>query len=217
MSLVATGVSVAYGGRRVLRDVGLRLDPGEQCALQGRSGSGKTTLLLVLAGLLQPDSGTVDHGLEQGDVVYVPQAPSLLPELTAEQNATLGLRLRGVPPEQAVQRGRAALELVGLDGEAAQALPAQLSGGMQQRAALARALAIEPRLLLADEPTGALDQTTGERVMDVLQGQCRRTGATLVVATHDEQVAVRFERGIALGELGSTPSAHLVPDLNGVR
>lgn len=204
MTLVVTGVSVAYGGRPVLQDFGLRLGSEEQCALLGRSGSGKTTLLLVLAGLLRPDTGTVDHGSDGGDVVYVPQAPSLLPELTAGQNATLGLRLRGVPPEQAERRGRSALELVGLGGEAVQALPAQLSGGMQQRAALARALAIEPELLLVDEPTGALDQQTGDRVMDALQDQCRRTGATLVVATHDEQVADRFERRIVLDALDTS-------------
>jgi ABC-type lipoprotein export system ATPase subunit len=214
MTLRARGISVAYGGRQVLEDFGIRLEPGEQCALLGRSGSGKTTLLLVLAGLLRPGSGTVDHGLEDREVVYVPQAPSLLPELTAAQNATLGLRLRGVRPADAQLRARAALALVGLDDEAGQALPAQLSGGMQQRAALARALAIAPRLLLADEPTGALDQQTGSRVMDALQAQCRRTGSTLVVATHDEQVAQRFERRIVLDAL--EPSS-LVPDRSGPR
>ena len=205
MTLIATGISVAFGGRRVLQDFGLRLEPGEQCALLGRSGSGKTTLLLVLAGLLRPGSGRVDHGREAEDVVYVPQAPSLLPELTAAQNATLGLRLRGVTPAEAQRRGQAALALVGLDEDAGHALPAQLSGGMQQRAALARALAIEPRLLLADEPTGALDQETGTLVMDALQTQCRRTGSTLIVATHDEQVADRFDRRIALDALDTSP------------
>lgn len=214
MTLVATGISVAYGGRPVLQDFGLRLEPGEQCALLGRSGSGKTTLLLVLAGLLHPGSGSVDHGLERDDVVYVPQAPSLLPELTTAQNATLGLRLRGVPPAQAAERARTALDLVGLDHQAAQSLPSQLSGGMQQRAALARALVIEPRLLLADEPTGALDQETGGRVMDVLQDQCRRTGSTLVVATHDEQVAARFARQVVLDALDPTS---LVLQQNGMR
>lgn len=214
MTLVATGISVAYGGRPVLQDFGLQLEDGEQCALLGRSGSGKTTLLLVLAGLLHPGSGSVDHGLERDDVVYVPQAPSLLPELTTAQNATLGLRLRGVPPAQAEERARTALELVGLDHQVAQSLPAQLSGGMQQRAALARALVIEPRLLLADEPTGALDQDTGGRVMDVLQDQCRRTGSTLLVATHDEQVAARFGRQVVLDALN--PSS-LVLNQNGMQ
>ncbi|MEO7746761.1 MAG: ATP-binding cassette domain-containing protein [Actinomycetota bacterium] len=214
MTLVATGIGVAYGGRPVLQDFALRLESGEQCALLGRSGSGKTTLLLVLAGLLHPGSGFVEHGLDRGDVVYVPQAPSLLPELTTAQNATLGLRLRGVPPAEADAKARTALDLVGLDDQAAQSLPAQLSGGMQQRAALARALVIEPRLLLADEPTGALDQDTGGRVMHVLQDQCRRTGTTLVVATHDEQVAARFGRQVVLDALD--PSS-LALNQNGTR
>lgn len=214
MTLVATGINVAYGGRPVLQDFGLRLEQGEQCALLGRSGSGKTTLLLVLAGLLRAGSGTVHHGLEPGDVVYVPQAPSLLPELTTAQNATLGLRLRGVPPAEADERAQMALQVVGLDDQAARSLPAQLSGGMQQRAALARALVIEPRLLLADEPTGALDQDTGGRVMDVLQDQCRRTGSTLIVATHDEHVAARFGRQVVLDALD--PSS-LVLNQNGIR
>lgn len=214
MTLLATGIDVAYGGRQVLHGLQLRLEPGEQCALLGRSGSGKTTLLLVLTGLLRPTSGTVDRGVDDGDVVYVPQAPSLLPELTAAQNASLGLRLRGTPPDEAQRRGDAALATVGLDADAGRALPAQLSGGMQQRAALARALAIEARLLLADEPTGALDQVTGTRVMDALQEQCRRRGSTLVVATHDEQVADRFDRRIVLDASDTTS---LVLDQSGSR
>lgn len=214
MSVTAAGVSVAYGRRQVLQGVDLRLETGEQCALLGRSGSGKTTLLLVLAGLLHPGGGSVEHGLDAQQVVYVPQAPSLIPELTAAQNATLGLRLRGIAPEEAQQRGQDALTLLGLDQRAGDALPAQLSGGMQQRAALARALAIEPRLLLADEPTGALDQQTGALVMDALQAQCRRTGSTLVVATHDDQVAARFEHRIVLDAL--EPSS-LVLDQSGPR
>ncbi|WP_162254379.1 ATP-binding cassette domain-containing protein [Nostocoides sp. Soil756] len=198
----------------MLQGVDLRLETGEQCALLGRSGSGKTTLLLVLAGLLRPGGGSVHHGLDARQVVYVPQAPSLIPELTAAQNATLGLRLRGIAPEEAQQRGQDALTLLGLDQQAGEALSAQLSGGMQQRAALARALAIEPRLLLADEPTGALDQHTGDLVMDALQAQCRRTGSTLVVATHDDQVAARFEHRIVLDAL--EPST-LVLDQSGIR
>jgi ABC-type lipoprotein export system ATPase subunit len=163
----------------------------------GRSGSGKTTLLLVRAGLLTPTAGTVDLRLEPAEVVYVPQAPSLVPELTALQNATLGLRIRGVVPEAAREQARVQLGALGLD-DADDALPAELSGGMQQRVALARALAVEPRLLLADEPTGALDQATGRRTIDVLTWYATRTGATIVVATHDPQVAAHFPRQIAI-------------------
>lgn len=198
MSLTATDLRLAWSGRVVLDGVSLSLEQGEQCALTGRSGSGKTTLLLVLAGLLAPDSGQVELRLPARDVVYVPQAPSLVPELTAVQNASLGLRVRGCPPAEAEDRGREQLRALGLD-DADDAVPSELSGGMQQRVALARALAVEPRLLLADEPTGALDQRTGARVIDVLLEQTSRSGATVVVATHDETVASRFHRRLTVG------------------
>ena len=197
MTLTATDLRLAYSGRVVLDGFSVTLAQGEQSALTGRSGSGKTTLLLVLAGLLRPTSGTVALELAASDVVYVPQAPSLVPELTAAQNASLGLRVRGVPPAQAMERGRDQLRALGLD-DADDALPGELSGGMQQRVALARALAVKPRLLLADEPTGALDQATGVRVIDVVKDHAARTGATVVVATHDRDVAARFARQLTL-------------------
>jgi ABC-type lipoprotein export system ATPase subunit len=193
----ARGIGVAFAGRAVLGDFSVDLGEGERCALTGRSGSGKTTLLLVLAGLLKPSAGTVDVRVERGEVVYVPQAPSLVPELTAAQNASLGLRIRGVAPDVALQRGCEQLRALGLH-DAGDALPAELSGGMQQRVALARALAVGPRLLLADEPTGALDQATGSRTVDVLNAYATRSGATVVVATHDRQVAARFPRQLAI-------------------
>jgi ABC-type lipoprotein export system ATPase subunit len=196
MILSASAIHVALGGRLVLDNFSVEFEQGDQCAVTGRSGSGKTTLLLVLAGLLTPTSGTVHLRLARHEVVYVPQAPSLVGELTALQNASLGLRIRGVVPSLAQERGRDQLRALGLD-DADDALPAELSGGMQQRVALARALAIEPRLLLADEPTGALDQATGTRVVDVLKEHAARTNATVVVATHDVQVASRFARQIA--------------------
>jgi putative ABC transport system ATP-binding protein len=197
MMLSAKDLSVAFVGRPVLDSFSVDLEDGEQCALLGRSGSGKTTLLLVLAGLLLPTSGAVQRDVRPDEVVYVPQAPSLVPELTALQNATLGLRIRGVAPGVAEVRARELLGLVGLEG-LEHALPSELSGGMQQRVALARALAVEPRLLLVDEPTGALDQATGARVVDALQEVAVRTSATVVVATHDPGVAARFARQIIL-------------------
>ena len=195
--LRASDLTVAFAGRVVFDGFSLELAQGDLCALTGRSGSGKTTLLLVLAGLLTPTSGVVDLRLQRAEVVYVPQAPSLVPELTAVQNASLGLRVRGVAPGRAEERGREQLRALGLD-DADDALPSELSGGMQQRVALARALAVEPRLLLADEPTGALDQATGSRVVDVLIEQAGRTAATVVVATHDRQVAARFPRALVI-------------------
>lgn len=195
--LRASDLTVAFAGRVVFDGFSLELAQGDLCALTGRSGSGKTTLLLVLAGLLTPTSGVVDLRLQRAEVVYVPQAPSLVPELTAVQNASLGLRVRGVAPGRAEERGREQLRALGLD-DADDALPSELSGGMQQRVALARALAVEPRLLLADEPTGALDQSTGSRVVDVLIEQAARTAATVLVATHDRQVAARFPRALVI-------------------
>lgn len=200
MILSARDLTVAFSGRVVINGFSVDLEHGERCALTGRSGSGKTTLLLVLACLLTPASGIVDLKVPRDEIVYVPQAPSLVPELTALQNASLGLRVRGLAPGPAHERARAQLRAVGLD-DADDALPAELSGGMQQRAALARALAVEPRLLLVDEPTGALDQSTGRLVIDALQEHAARTSATIVVATHDPDVAARFDRRITLDEL----------------
>ncbi|MGI8536007.1 MAG: ABC transporter ATP-binding protein [Mycobacteriales bacterium] len=197
MILDARDLSISFGGRVILGGFSLQLAEGDQCALTGRSGSGKTTLLLLLAGLLDPTSGTVDLQLAPRDVLYVPQAPSLIPELSALQNASVGLRIRGVDPTESEERGRDQLRALGLT-DADDALPGELSGGMQQRVALARALAVSPRLLLADEPTGALDQTTGSRVIDVLNAHAARTRATVIVATHDADVAARFPRQLML-------------------
>ncbi len=197
MILRAHDLSISFAGRVILSDFNLQLAEGDQCALTGRSGSGKTTLLLLLAGLLRPTSGTVDLQLTPREVIYVPQAPSLVPELSALQNASLGLRIRGVDPAEAQDRGRDQLRALDLT-DADDALPAELSGGMQQRVALARALAISPPLLLADEPTGALDQTTGSRVIDVLKEHAARTHATVIVATHDPDVAARFPRRLVI-------------------
>lgn len=200
MIVSASDLSVSFNGRTVLDRFSVELQSGDQCALTGRSGSGKTTLLLVLAGLLRPTSGQVELLVDREEVVYVPQAPSLVAELTAVQNASLGLRVRGTSPREAEDRGRDQLRALGLE-EADDALPAELSGGMQQRVALARALAVQPRLLLVDEPTGALDHATGIRVLDVLEEHTVRSGATLVVATHDHDVAARFARQLLVSPL----------------
>jgi ABC-type nitrate/sulfonate/bicarbonate transport system ATPase subunit len=195
--LSATNVSVSLGGRILLDGLSLQLAAGEQCAVTGRSGSGKTTLLLVLAGLITPSAGSVDTRLKPEEVVYVPQAPSLVPELTALQNAALGLRIRGVAPADANERARIHLTSLGLD-DVDDALPAELSGGMQQRVALARALAVGPRLLLVDEPTAALDQATGVKTINTLFAYVSSTATALVVATHDPNVAARFPAQVAI-------------------
>jgi ABC-type lipoprotein export system ATPase subunit len=199
MILAADDLKVAFTGRVVLDGYTVTIAQGDQCALTGRSGAGKTTLLLVLAGLLRPTAGTVDLRVPRAQVVYVPQAPSLVPELTALQNASIGLRVRGVPPSEATERAREQLTILGLY-DAVDALPSELSGGMQQRVALARALVIEPKLLLADEPTGALDRAMGAHVLDVITQHAARTAATVIVATHDPEVVSRFPRRIDLDE-----------------
>jgi predicted ABC-type transport system involved in lysophospholipase L1 biosynthesis ATPase subunit len=191
------GVTARFGSRTLFEGLSFGLAEGDLCSLVGRSGSGKTTLLLVLAGLLQPASGEVVRHVPDTAIAYVPQAPSLVPELTAAQNASLPLRVRGEDPAVALAEARNALSSVGLE-DAWDALPAQLSRGMQQRVALARVLAAKPRFLLADEPTGTLDQDTGHHVVGVLLETCAALGTTLVVATHDDDLAARFPKRLEL-------------------
>ncbi len=192
----ARGVVLRRRARTVLAGLDLDVAPGQCLAISGRSGSGKTSLLLILAGLLEPSEGVVQRAV--GPLtVYVPQGPSLVPELSALDNAALPLRLRGTPPAESLARARGALELLGL-ADAQYGLPWQLSVGMQQRVALARALALRPALLLTDEPTGSLDQASGRHVLDVLLQQSGTDGSALVVATHDPDVTRRFGERLIL-------------------
>jgi ABC-type lipoprotein export system ATPase subunit len=193
----ASGITVEYDGRRVLDDVDLAIRSGGHYAVTGRSGSGKTTLLLVLAGLLAPTRGTVVLGGDLRDIVYVPQAPSLINELSAVDNVAIALRVRGINPTESVERAKEVLQQLGV-GDALDAVPAELSGGMQQRVALARGLVVQPRLLLADEPTGTLDRQNGEHVLDVLRAASEQHGTALVVATHDADVAARFPNQVSI-------------------
>lgn len=193
--VTATGLHIGYGATPVLADTNISVDVGAELAVTGRSGSGKTTLLLVLAGLLPPQQGTVrwpgldpDPGVRRGQIGLVFQAPSLLPELTAAENVALPLRLRGSSREQAAKSTRAALDRIGLL-DAADAIPAQLSGGMQQRVAIARVLAGTPLLVLADEPTGALDRDSAFTVLAALRDAVTAAGGAIVVATHDDELA----------------------------
>lgn len=212
--VIATDLHYAYGSGTVLDGAGLTVEAGAELAVTGRSGSGKTTLLLVLAGLLVPDRGTVrwpglaaDPVVRRGQIGLVFQAPSLIPELTAAENVALPLRLRGADRAQAGAATEQALGVVAVR-DAADALPAQLSGGMQQRVAAARALAGRPRLLLADEPTGALDRATAVTVLAALRDAVIGTGGALVVATHDEEMAGLLS-GRAVLENGRLRSARM--------
>jgi ABC-type lipoprotein export system ATPase subunit len=171
----------------------------EQVVLTGPSGSGKTTLLHLLAGLDLPTVGTVEwpvlggiKDLRPGPIAVVFQGPSLLPSLDVVENVALPLLLQGTDRRSARAGAVAALERLGL-GSLASALPEELSGGQSQRVAVARVLAGEPRLILADEPTGQLDHGSGGLVIDALMEASLAIGAALIVNTHDTAIADRFD------------------------
>jgi putative ABC transport system ATP-binding protein/lipoprotein-releasing system ATP-binding protein len=172
--------------------------PHARLALVGPSGSGKSTLLHLMAGLDEPTLGSVTwpaiggrEALRPGPVAVIFQGPSLLPPLTIEENVALPLVLAGATDADAHVAARHALERLDL-AELAGKLPEEVSGGQAQRAAVARALAGEPRLILADEPTGQLDRANGAAVIDVLLAAAEHAGAGLVISTHDLTVAERL-------------------------
>jgi len=182
-----------------VHDVSCSIHPGERIALMGPSGSGKTTLLHLLAGLDQPTTGTIDwpsigtiDDLRPGPVAVVFQAPSLLPPLDVVENVALPLLLAGIDRHDADTRARNALTRLSLD-DLTDKLPEELSGGQAQRVAIARVLAGRPKLILADEPTGQLDHSSGAAVIDALVTAAQHTGAALVVNTHDAAVAERLD------------------------
>jgi ABC-type lipoprotein export system ATPase subunit len=171
------------------------IEPGRRIALVGPSGSGKSTLLLLIAGLEKPTSGALawpalgdPRDLRPGPIAIAFQGPSLLPPLNVIENVALPLLLEGRPQAEAMDAANVALELFDL-GDVAGKLPEEISGGQAQRAGLARAIAGEPRLILADEPTGQLDHETAGRAMLTLLEAADASGAALVVATHDPAVA----------------------------
>ena len=204
-------LSLGRGPARVhvLRGISLVVGRGEAVGLVGPSGSGKSTLLMVMAGLERPDSGRVV--VEETDLVgldedalarfrgrrigIVFQSFHLVPTMTALENVALPLELADRPG--AHERARAELEAVGL-GHRLHHYPAQLSGGEQQRVAIARAVAPDPAILVADEPTGNLDETTGRQIVDLLFRLKRDRGATLVLVTHDNGLARLCDRTVRL-------------------
>ncbi len=207
IAVAGVNLSLGHGPARVhvLKDIDLHIGRGEAFGLVGPSGSGKSTLLMVMAGLERPDSGTVTvagEELTQLDedalarfrgrhVGIVFQSFHLIPTMTALENVAVPLELAGNPDAQ--KRAREELPAVGL-AERLNHYPAQLSGGEQQRVAIARALAPNPAIIVADEPTGNLDEDTGQQIIDLLfEGQARR-GTTLVLVTHDVALAARCAR-----------------------
>ena len=201
----ARELTVGYRQVAVLHGIDLVLEAGDEVAVVGRSGSGKTTLLLALAGLLSVGTSVRWPALppaadgRRAAIGLVFQAPSLIGELTARENVALPLRLRGVARAPAYRSAEEALTELHLQ-EALDALPDELSGGQQQRVAVARALAADPILLLADEPTGALDAATAGRVIEVLRARVRSRGGALLLATHDEDLAALLPQRIALSD-----------------
>jgi ABC-type lipoprotein export system ATPase subunit len=200
----ARGLSRTYGSGdaevRALRDASFEIRSGDRIALVGPSGSGKTTLLHLTAALDRPTEGTIEwpalglaEGLRPGRIGLVFQGPSMLPPLDVEENVAVPLLLLNRPEGEAKAAAGQMLERFGLL-DVRTKLPEELSGGQSQRAALARALATGPRLLLADEPTGQQDQATAERVMQVLLDEALEGDIALLVATHDARVAERMDR-----------------------
>ncbi|MEA2293382.1 MAG: putative transport system ATP-binding protein [Solirubrobacteraceae bacterium] len=200
--VVCAGAGRTYGTGETatvaLQPTDCTIARGDRVALVGPSGSGKSTLLHLMAGLDEPTVGSVSwpgigdrEALRPGPVAVVFQGPSLLPPLTVVENVALPLILDGRRDDEARAAARRALELLGLV-ELGDKLPEELSGGQAQRIAVSRALAGEPTLILADEPTGQLDRTNGAAVVDVLLAAAAHAGAALVIATHDPTVAKRF-------------------------
>lgn len=213
--LAATGVRKSYSlGRRtldVLRGVDFTARRGEFVALRGASGAGKSTLLHLLGGLDRPDAGDIrvcaqDLGklptaalteFRNRRVGFIFQAYHLLPELDAVENAALPARMARVPAKAAQARSEDLLRRVGL-GERFEHRPYELSGGEQQRVAIARCLINRPELILADEPTGNLDTRTGSEILELLLSLRAEHGTTLIIATHDASVAAKAERVVEL-------------------
>jgi putative ABC transport system ATP-binding protein len=212
--------AAAGGSVQAVDDVTVTIRPGEPVALFGPSGSGKTTLLLLAAGLLQPDRGHVRfEGADIGALSkrealryrrtklgFVFQNFNLVPGLSAEENVALPLLLRGVQRREAHRRARSTLTEVELSHRAGHA-PADLSGGEQQRVSIARALVGDPRLVLADEPTGNLDSDTGDVILELLLGLPGERGTTVLIVTHDAHAAGYADRTLTMHDGKLTPSA----------
>ncbi|WP_131787233.1 ATP-binding cassette domain-containing protein [Protofrankia symbiont of Coriaria ruscifolia] len=209
--LAGTGLVKSFGVTTALDGASLKVSPGEIVAVTGPSGSGKSTLLHCLAGIVQPDAGRVKYRslelnkmadgprsvLRRREFGFVFQFGQLVPELSCLENVALPLRLEGVRRRTAERTAREWLERLEVT-EVAGKRPGQASGGQVQRVAIARALVIAPKVVFADEPTGALDSSNGERVMRLLVSAARDTQAAVVLVTHAPEVAAHADREVVV-------------------
>ncbi|SHM94315.1 ABC transporter ATP-binding protein [Cryptosporangium aurantiacum] len=209
--LTGTDLVRSFGKTPALRGVSCAIRAGEIVAITGPSGSGKSTLLLCLAGVLAPDAGAVNFGgrridqlseaersrLRRTELGVLFQFGQLVPELTVGENVALPLLLSGARRREALGTASEWLDRFGV-ADLAQRYPGELSGGQQQRAAVARSLVTEPRVLFADEPTGALDSLAGEQLLTQLTRVARENGTAVLIVTHEAQVAAYAQREITL-------------------
>ncbi|MFK0291543.1 ABC transporter ATP-binding protein [Streptomyces sp. NPDC090442] len=209
--LEARALHKAYGPTPALDGADFSIHSGEVVAVMGPSGSGKSTLLHCLAGIIRPDSGSVRYGshtltdlsdgrrsaLRRTDFGFVFQFGQLVPELTCLENVALPLRLNGTKRKEAERQAHHWLERLEVEGVAGKR-PGEVSGGQGQRVAVARALAGRPRVVFADEPTGALDSLNGERVMGLLTDAARESNAAVVLVTHEARVAAYADREVVV-------------------
>jgi putative ABC transport system ATP-binding protein len=220
--LSGTGIVKSFGPTRAVDGADIAVGAGEVLAVMGPSGSGKSTLLHCLAGILPTDEGRVTYAerdltamsdversaLRRTDFGFIFQFGQLVPELTCRENVALPLRLDGVGRREAERRALARLEQLEV-AELAGKRPGEVSGGEGQRVAVARALVTEPRVVFADEPTGALDSLNGEHVMQLLTRAARDSGTAVVLVTHEARVAAYSDREVVVRD-GRTRTAEPV-------
>ncbi|MEU5328204.1 ABC transporter ATP-binding protein [Streptomyces parvus] len=209
--LAAHDLRKTYGSTPALDGASFSVHPGEVVAVMGPSGSGKSTLLHCLAGIITPDSGTITYAgrelsamsdaersaLRRSDFGFVFQFGQLVPELTCVENVALPLRLNGVRRKAAERAALEWMERLEVD-DLSSKRPGEVSGGQGQRVAVARALAGSPKVIFADEPTGALDSLNGERVMELLTEAARSTNVAVVLVTHEARVAAYSDRDVTV-------------------
>ncbi|MFJ9307330.1 ABC transporter ATP-binding protein [Streptomyces cyaneofuscatus] len=221
--LAAHDLRKTYGTTPALDGASFSVHPGEVVAVMGPSGSGKSTLLHCLAGIITPDSGTITYAgrelsamsdaersaLRRSDFGFVFQFGQLVPELTCVENVALPLRLNGVKRKAAERTAREWMERLEVEDTAGKR-PGEVSGGQGQRVAVARALAASPKVIFADEPTGALDSLNGERVMELLTEAARSSNVAVVLVTHEARVAAYSDRDVTVRDGRARDLEHAV-------